>query len=65
MRDSLIEKELENVDIEQHLEFDYNGHFTWFECIDCGGPTLGHLQPKCPKVEYARAEIEKFKQHIR
>ena len=51
MRDALIEKELENVEIENYLEFDYNGHYTWFECIYCGGPTLGHIQPKCPKTE--------------
>ena len=65
LRDALIEKELENVEIENYLEFDYNGHYTWFECIYCGGPTLGHIQPKCPKIEYDRAEIERFKKHLR
>ena len=32
LKDNQIEKELESVDIENYLEFDYNGQFTFYEC---------------------------------
>ena len=64
-RDSDIEKELENVEIENFLEFDYSGNYTFLECEYCTGPLLGHIQPKCSKVEYDEKIVKRFQQKIR
>ena len=64
-RDSLIEKELENVDIENFLEFDYSGNYTFLECEYCAGPLIGHIQSKCPKTEYDEKAVGKFQKKIK
>ena len=45
-KDSEIEKELENVNIESYLRFDFKGSYTFKRCVYCNGPLLGHYQPK-------------------
>ena len=37
-RDSDIKTELGNVDIENFVEFDYSGNYTFLECEYCTGP---------------------------
>ena len=64
-RDSLIEKELENVEIENFLEFDYSGNYTFYECEYCAGPLIGHIQAKCPKVEYEEKAVGKVQMKIK
>ena len=48
-RDSDIDTELGNVDIENFVEFDYSGNYTFREREYCTGPLLGHIQVKCSK----------------
>ena len=64
-KDAEIEAELENVNIENYLEFDYQGRYEFKECEYCTGPLLGHIQPKCPKVEYDERGVKRFKTHLK
>ena len=65
LKDAQIEKELDSVDIENFLEFDYGGNFTFYECEYCTGPILGHITSKCPKVDYDEKLIGRFQMRIR
>ena len=64
-KDAEIEAELENVNIENYLEFNYQGNYEFKECEYCTGPLLGHIQPKCPRVEYEERGVKRFKTHHR
>ena len=47
-KDSEIEEELINVNIECYLRFDYGGKYEFKTCEYCTGPLLGHFPTKCP-----------------
>ena len=38
---SEIQEELKNVNIENHLEFNYHGEYVFRKCEYCDGPLLG------------------------
>ena len=65
MKESDIHEELKNVVIEYHLEFWYNGEYEFRRSEYCDGPMLGHLKPKCPKVEYSEKDVQRFEKHIK
>ena len=50
-----------NIKIDNYLEFEVNSKYEFIRCEDCNGPTLGHLQVKCPKIEYDEDVLSKFK----
>ena len=64
-RDSDIETELGNVDIENFVEFDYSGNYTFRECEYCTGPLLGHIQAKCSKLEYDEKIVRRYQTKIK
>ena len=53
-----IEKYMNNVDIENFLEFDLNGRYEFARCKGCDGHLLGHLEVRCKGKEGARYESE-------
>ena len=63
-KENKIEAELENVNIENYLRFDYGGNFVFKKCEYCTGLLLGHFQPKCPRVEYDADGVRRFEDHI-
>ena len=60
-----IQEELKNVVIENYLEFENTGKYEFRKCEDCNGPMIGHLKPKCPKVEYSEDDVMKFERYIK
>ena len=63
-KDSEIEGELENVNIENYLRFDFNGKYNFKKCAFCNGPLLGHYQPKCSKLEYDAHGVERYEVYL-
>ena len=63
-KDSEIEAELKNVNIECYLRFDYGGKYEFKKCEYCTGPLLGHYQPKCPQLEYDASGIKRFVDYL-
>ena len=53
-KDAKIGTELENVNIENYLDFDYQGNYTFKQCEYCTGPLLGHIQPAKYKLRQDR-----------
>ena len=49
-----IAKELDNVKLENFLDFDNNGGYEFAHCGTCGGPLLGHLEAKCSHLDNVR-----------
>ena len=64
-KDSEIQEELKNVNIENHLEFDYHGRFEFRKCEYCDGLLLGHLTQKCPKLDYDEKVIKKSENNLK
>ena len=64
-KDSDIEAELSNVEIENFVEFDYGGNYTFRECEYCTGPLLGHIQVKCAKLEYDEKIVKRYKTKLK
>ena len=62
---SEIEKELKDVDLENFLDFDGKGGFDFDSCDYCNGPVLGHLEVKCPRLEYDPGDVRKFEKHLK
>ena len=63
-KESEIEAELNNVNIENYLRFDYGGKYEFKKCEYCTGPLLGHYQPKCPRLEYDAAGVKRFEDYL-
>ena len=62
---SEIQEELKNVNIENHLEFNYQGDYVFKKCEYCDGPLLGHITQKCPKLDYDEKDVKKFENHLK
>ena len=63
--DKDIKKELAYVDLDYFLEFDYTGKFEFLKCAHCDGPQLGHLEVKCPRLEFEEKIVKKYEKHLR
>ena len=61
---SEIQEELRNVNIENHLKFNYQGDYVFKKCEYCDGPLLGHTTQKCPKLDYDKKVVKKFDNHL-
>ena len=64
MKDNEIPEELKNVEIKNHLEVYYDVSYEFRKCEYCDEPLLGHLKPKCPKVDYSEDDVKKFERCI-
>ena len=60
-----IAKELENVDLENFLDFDSKDGFEFDSCDYCNGPELRDLEVKFPRIEYELEMVRKFEKHLR
>ena len=60
-----IRKELTHVDLDNFVDFGYNGQIDFVRCPYCNGPTLGHLEPKCPRLDYDKDILEKFDRYLK
>ena len=58
--DNDIQKELANVNLDNILDFDYNRQYEFVRCAYCNGPLLGHLEVKCPRMEYDDGIVKRF-----
>ena len=47
------------------MDFDYHGQFEFVRCTFCNGPLLGHLEVKCPKVEYDDGTVNRFERYLK
>ena len=56
-----IEEELKNVDLENFLDFNYEGRYDFTRCEGCDGPLLGHMEVKCQGKEGQRYRSEILK----
>ena len=64
-KDPEMENELNMIEIENYVRFWDNGQFEFKECEYCTGPLLGHIQSKCPRVEYDEKGVKRFKNHLK
>ena len=62
---SEIQEELKNVNIENYLEFNYQGDYEFKKCPFCDGPALGHLAAKCPKLDHDEKAVKKFETYLK
>ena len=54
-------------DIENVLDFNWNGEFRFIHCGSCGGPILGHSRNKCRalnNVRYSDELVKAFEEKI-
>ena len=63
--DNDIQKELANVNLDNFLDFDYNGQYEFVRCAYCSGPLLGHIEAKCPRLEYDDGKVKRFETHLK
>ena len=64
-KDPKLENEFKTIEMENYVRYFDNGQFEFKECEYCTGPLLGHIQAKCPKVEYDEKGVNKFKKHLK
>ena len=62
---SEIQEELKNVNIENYLEFNYQGDYVFKKCEYCDGLLLGHITQKCPKLDYDEKVVKKFESYLK
>ena len=62
---SEIQEELKNVNIENHLEFNYQGDYVFKKCEYFDGRLLGHITQKCPRLDYDENAVKKFETHLK
>ena len=62
---SEVEEEMKIVELENFLDFDYNGKYEFASCEDCNGPLLGHLKAKCPKITYDEEDVKMFETYLK
>ena len=56
-----IEAELNNVDLGNFLDFDYEGRYEFARCEGCDGLLLGHLEVKSLGKHEQRYDTEKLR----
>ena len=61
MNEVSIQTELENVKIENYLEFYSDGRYEFYKCSGCFGPQLGHITAKCTKLKSESDTVKEFK----
>ena len=64
-KDPELEKEFLTTKMENYVRYFDGGQFEFKDCEYCNGPLLGHIQPKCPKIEYDERDVNKFKNHLK
>ena len=42
-----LKSDIKKTDVDEFLKFDSADRYGFFKCEACGGPFLGHLEPKC------------------
>ena len=63
-KDAELENEMDTIDLGNYVKYDEHGHSTFKKCPHCGGPTLGHIQVKCPKVHYDEQAVKDFEFYL-
>ena len=56
-----IATDIRNSEIEKVLKFDSQDRYGFFHCETCGGPILGHLEPKCRRLNGVRYDNQTVK----
>ena len=64
-KESDIQEELKNVNIGNHLEFNYHRNYVFRKCAYCDGPILRYLPTKCPKLDYDEKVVKKFESYLK
>ena len=64
-QDSDIKNELADVKLDNFLDFDYSGNYEFLKCAYCDGPLLGHLEAKCPRLEYDSGTVKRFEAYLK
>ena len=59
-----IEEEVKNCDLMNYGMFDSKDDFEFDSCDYCNGPVLGHLEAKCPRLEYDPEMVRKFERYL-
>ena len=49
-----IQLDVQRTQLEEFLKFDSRDRYGFFKCEECGGPILGHIEPKCRGLNGAR-----------
>ncbi len=65
MNEVSIQTELENVKIENYLEFYSDGRYEFYKCSGCFGPQLGHITAKCTKIQYEGDTVKAFEVYLK
>ena len=65
MNEVNIQTELENVKIENYLEFYSDGRYEFYKCSGCFGPQLGHITAKCTKIQYEGDTVKAFEVYLK
>ena len=64
-KDPELENDLKTIEMENYISYYETGQFDFKECEYCTGPLLGHIQAKCPRLEYDEKTVNRFKNHLR
>ena len=54
-----------DVKLDHFLDFDYKGHYEFLKCAYCDGPLLGHMEAKCPRLEYDSGIVKRFESYLK
>ena len=65
LKEVSIQAELENVKIENYLEFYSDGRYEFYKCSGCFGPQLGHITAKCTKLKYESDTVKEFEIYLK
>ena len=64
-KDPELKKEFLTTKMENYVRYFEGGQFEFKDCEYCNGPLLGHIQAKCPRIEYDERDVNKFKNHLK
>ena len=65
LKEVSIQVELENVKIDNYLEFYSDGRYEFYKCSGCFGPQLGHITAKCTKLKYESDTVKEFEIYLK
>ena len=63
--DADIRKELGHVKLDIFLDFDNDGNYEFLKCVYCDGPLLGHMEVKCPRLDYDSVLVKRYEGYLK